>query len=73
MVHRYLLASIVLDTVAISFIKRLPLLYFNGAIAERLVLSPRTVEMHVASLVAKAKVTGRSGLTRLANSGTAAD
>jgi hypothetical protein len=33
----------------------------------------RTVETHVASLVAKAKVTGRSGLTRLANSGTAAD
>jgi len=45
----------------------------NGAIAERLVLSPRTVETHVTNLVAKAKVTGRSGLTRLANSGTAAD
>ena len=45
----------------------------NGAIAERLVLSPRTVETHVANLVAKTKVTGRSGLTRLVNSGTAAD
>jgi DNA-binding NarL/FixJ family response regulator len=45
----------------------------NGAIAERPVLSPRTVETHVANLVAKAKVTGHSGLTRLANSGTAAD
>jgi DNA-binding CsgD family transcriptional regulator len=45
----------------------------NGAIAERLVLSPRTVETHVANLVAKTKVAGRSGLTRLVNSGTAAD
>jgi DNA-binding CsgD family transcriptional regulator len=45
----------------------------NGAIAERLVLSPRTVETHVANLVAKTKVTGRSGLTRLVKSGTAAD
>jgi DNA-binding CsgD family transcriptional regulator len=35
--------------------------------------SPRTVETHVANLVAKTKVTGRSGLTRLVNSGTAAD
>jgi DNA-binding NarL/FixJ family response regulator len=34
----------------------------NGAIAERPVLSPRTVETHVANLVAKAKVTGHSGL-----------
>jgi DNA-binding CsgD family transcriptional regulator len=45
----------------------------NGAIAERLVLSPRTVETHVANLVAKTKVTGRGGLTRLVKSGTAAD
>jgi DNA-binding NarL/FixJ family response regulator len=45
----------------------------NGAIAERLVLSPRTVETHVANLVAKTKVTGRSGLTRLVKSGTTAD
>jgi DNA-binding CsgD family transcriptional regulator len=45
----------------------------NGAIAERLVLSPRTVETHVANLVAKTKVAGRSGLTRLVKSGTAAD
>jgi DNA-binding CsgD family transcriptional regulator/tetratricopeptide (TPR) repeat protein len=45
----------------------------NGAIAERLVLSPRTVETHVANLVAKTKVTGRSGLTWLVKSGTAAD
>jgi DNA-binding NarL/FixJ family response regulator len=45
----------------------------NGAIAERLVLSPRTIETHVANLLAKTKVTGRSGLTRLVNSGTAAD
>jgi DNA-binding NarL/FixJ family response regulator len=45
----------------------------NTAIAERLVLSPRTVETHVANLVAKTNVAGRSGLTRLANSGSAAD
>ena len=45
----------------------------NGQVAERLVLSPRTVETHVANLVAKTKVTGRSGLTRLVKSGTAAD
>ncbi|HEY9375823.1 MAG TPA: helix-turn-helix transcriptional regulator, partial [Jiangellaceae bacterium] len=45
----------------------------NGAIAERLVLSPRTVETHVANLVAKTKVTGRSGLTRLVNSGLSSD
>jgi DNA-binding CsgD family transcriptional regulator len=37
------------------------------------VLSPRTVETHVAGLVAKTEVTGRSGLTRLVKSGTAAD
>jgi DNA-binding CsgD family transcriptional regulator len=45
----------------------------NGAIAERLVLSPRTVETHVANLVAKTKVSGRSDLTRLVKSGTTAD
>jgi DNA-binding CsgD family transcriptional regulator len=45
----------------------------NGAIAERLVLSPRTVETHVANLVAKTKVNGRSGLTWLVKSGTAGD
>jgi DNA-binding NarL/FixJ family response regulator len=45
----------------------------NGAIAERLVLSPRTIETHVANLVAKTKVTGRSDLTRLVKSGGTAD
>ena len=45
----------------------------NGAIAERLVLSPRTVETHVANLVQKTKVTGRSGLARLVKSGSPAD
>ena len=45
----------------------------NGAIAERLVLSPRTVETHVANLVAKTKVAGRSGLARLVKSGAATD
>ena len=45
----------------------------NAAIAERLVLSPRTVETHVANLVAKTKVAGRSGLTWLVKSGTAAN
>jgi len=45
----------------------------NGAIAERLVLSPRTVETHVASLVAKTKVTGRHGLTGLVKSVMLAD
>lgn len=44
----------------------------NGAIAERLVLSPRTVETHVANLVAKTKVPGRSGLATLVKSGRAA-
>jgi DNA-binding CsgD family transcriptional regulator len=43
----------------------------NGAIAERLVLSPRTIETHVAKLVAKTKVAGRSGLIWLVKSGTA--
>ncbi|MFW6203739.1 MAG: ATP-binding protein [Actinomycetota bacterium] len=45
----------------------------NAAIAERLVLSPRTVETHVANLVAKTNVAGRSDLTRLVKSGAAAD
>jgi DNA-binding CsgD family transcriptional regulator len=45
----------------------------NAAIAARLVLSPRTVETHVANLVTKTKVHGRSGLTRLVKSGTTAD
>ncbi len=45
----------------------------NGAIAEELVLSPRTVETHVANLVAKTKVAGRSGLASLVKSGIAAD
>lgn len=45
----------------------------NGAIAERLVLSPRTVETHVANLVAKTKVAGRGGLASLVKSGGAAD
>ncbi len=45
----------------------------NGEIAERLVLSPRTVETHVANLVAKTKVAGRSGLASLVKSGIAAD
>jgi DNA-binding NarL/FixJ family response regulator len=45
----------------------------NAAIAERLVLSPRTVETHVANLVAKTNVAGRSGLTGLVKSGIAAD
>ena len=45
----------------------------GAAIAERLVLSPRTVETHVANLVAKTKVAGRRGLASLVKSGTAAD
>jgi len=45
----------------------------NGAIAERLVLSPRTIETHVANLVAKTKVSGRSGLASLVKSGNVAD
>ncbi len=45
----------------------------NAAIAERLVLSPRTVETHVANLVTKTKVAGRSGLTCLVKSGTASN
>ena len=45
----------------------------NGAIAERLVLSPRTVETHVANLVAKTKADGRTGLARLVKSGNPKD
>jgi DNA-binding CsgD family transcriptional regulator len=45
----------------------------NIAIAERLVLSPRTVETHVANLVAKTKVSGRNDLARLVKSGSLAD
>jgi DNA-binding CsgD family transcriptional regulator/tetratricopeptide (TPR) repeat protein len=45
----------------------------NGAIAEQLVLSPRTIETHVANLVAKTKVAGRSGLASLVKSGIATD
>jgi DNA-binding CsgD family transcriptional regulator len=37
------------------------------------VLSPRTVETHVANLVTKTKVDGRSGLTGLVKSGNLAD
>jgi len=40
----------------------------NTAIAQRLVLSPRTVETHVANLVAKTGVANRAGLTDLAKS-----
>lgn len=45
----------------------------NGEIAERLVLSPRTVETHVANLVAKTRVAGRSELAELVKSGIATD
>ena len=41
----------------------------NTAIAQRLVLSPRTVETHVANLVAKTGVANRAGLVELAKSG----
>jgi DNA-binding CsgD family transcriptional regulator len=37
----------------------------NGDIARRLVLSPRTVETHVANLLAKTNVDGRAGLSAL--------
>jgi DNA-binding NarL/FixJ family response regulator len=40
----------------------------NGDIARRLVLSPRTVETHVANLLAKTGADGRAGLTSLAQS-----
>jgi DNA-binding CsgD family transcriptional regulator/tetratricopeptide (TPR) repeat protein len=39
----------------------------NADIARRLVLSPRTVETHVANLLAKTNVDGRAGLTALVN------
>jgi len=45
----------------------------NIAIAERLVLSPRTVETHVANLVAKTKVGSRNDLAHLVKSGGLAD
>ena len=38
----------------------------NTAIAQRLVLSPRTIETHVANLVAKTGVSNRAGLVALA-------
>jgi len=44
----------------------------NSAIARRLVLSPRTVETHVANLVAKTGVANRGGLADLAKSGSPA-
>jgi DNA-binding CsgD family transcriptional regulator/tetratricopeptide (TPR) repeat protein len=42
----------------------------NTAIAQRLVLSPRTIETHVANLVAKTGVPNRAGLVALARSRT---
>ena len=45
----------------------------NTAIAQRLVLSPRTVETHVANLVAKTGVANRAGLADLAKSGGLGD
>ncbi|MFL6129633.1 MAG: AAA family ATPase [Mycobacteriales bacterium] len=41
----------------------------NTGIAQKLVLSPRTVETHVANLVAKTGVPNRAGLVELAKSG----
>jgi DNA-binding NarL/FixJ family response regulator len=38
----------------------------NTAIARKLVLSPRTIETHVANLVAKTGVANRAGLVALA-------
>lgn len=44
----------------------------NTGIAQKLVLSPRTVETHVANLVAKTGVANRAGLVELAKSGSLA-
>jgi DNA-binding CsgD family transcriptional regulator/tetratricopeptide (TPR) repeat protein len=44
----------------------------NTGIAQKLVLSPRTVETHVANLVAKTGVANRAGLVELAKSGNPA-
>jgi len=41
----------------------------NTAIAQRLVLSPRTIETHVANLVAKTGASNRAGLVALARAG----
>jgi DNA-binding NarL/FixJ family response regulator len=45
----------------------------NRAIAQRLVLSPRTVDTHLANVGAKTGVTGRAGLAGLVNSGPVTD
>jgi len=45
----------------------------NVAIAQRLVLSPRTVETHLANLIAKTNAEGRVGLLGLVNSGLGPD
>ncbi len=42
----------------------------NQAIAQRLFLSPRTVEKHVASLLSRTKQTDRAALVRLARQHT---
>ncbi len=44
----------------------------NTGIAQKLVLSPRTVETHVANLVGKTGVANRAGLVELAKSGSLA-
>jgi DNA-binding NarL/FixJ family response regulator len=41
----------------------------NTGIAQRLVLSPRTIETHVANLVAKTGASNRAGLVALARAG----